>query len=129
MKRWLGLDLIDTAIHVFVTICVGILAVETGGSGPNEEIALAMVFGASAIVFGVRRHVALRRAERSPTTAEVEAERLADLEIRVAELEAAQARIVELEDRLDFSERLLAQQTRAAEPADERARGRVGGAL
>ena len=34
---------------------------------------------------------------------------MAELEIRVSELEAAQLRVAELEDRLDFAERLLTQ--------------------
>jgi uncharacterized coiled-coil protein SlyX len=36
------------------------------------------------------------------------AERLAELEERIAEVEAGQARMAELEERLDFAERLLA---------------------
>jgi len=37
-------------------------------------------------------------------------ERLEELERRVGELEAGQRRVAELEERLDFAERLLAQQ-------------------
>jgi hypothetical protein len=39
-----------------------------------------------------------------------EAERVEELERRVVELEARQQRVAELEERLDFAERLLAQQ-------------------
>jgi hypothetical protein len=39
-----------------------------------------------------------------------EAERVEELERRVGELEARQQRVAELEERLDFAERLLAQQ-------------------
>ena len=39
-----------------------------------------------------------------------DAERVEELERRVGELEAGQRRVAELEERLDFAERLLAQQ-------------------
>ncbi len=42
------------------------------------------------------------------TTGEMAAERVAEIEQRLADLEAAQGRIVELEERLEFAERLLA---------------------
>jgi hypothetical protein len=38
------------------------------------------------------------------------AERIAELEQRVVELESVQARVYELEERLDFTERLLARE-------------------
>lgn len=41
-------------------------------------------------------------------------ERLQELERRVGELEARQQRVAELEERLDFAERLLAQQRDAS---------------
>jgi hypothetical protein len=37
------------------------------------------------------------------------ADRLADVEVRLAELERGELRLHELEERLDFTERLLAQ--------------------
>lgn len=108
MKRWLGLDFVDLAIHVFVTVCVGILMVEAAGN--DEEMVLAMVFGTSAVVFAIRRQRALRQMTREGfSTGEMTAERLAELEARVAELEMAQDRVALLEERMDFSERLLVQ--------------------
>lgn len=108
MKRWLGLDFVDLAIHVFVTVCVGILMVEAAGS--NEEMVLAMVFGTSAVVLAIRRQRALRQmTQEGLSTGEMTAERLAELEARVAELEMAQDRVALLEERMDFSERLLVQ--------------------
>lgn len=108
MKRWLGLDFVDLAIHVFVTVCVGILMVEAAGS--DEEMVLAMVFGTSAVVFAIRRQRALRQmTQEGLSTGEMTAERLAELEARVAELEMAQDRVALLEERMDFSERLLVQ--------------------
>lgn len=116
MKRWLGLDFVDLAIHVFVTVCVGILMVEAAGS--DEEMVLAMVFSASAVVFAIRRQRALRQVTgEGLSTGEMTAERLADLEARVAELEMAQDRVALLEERMDFSERLLVQ-SRPAGPVE-----------
>ncbi|HET9513864.1 MAG TPA: hypothetical protein VFO95_08035 [Gemmatimonadales bacterium] len=108
MKRWLGLDFVDLAIHVFVTVCVGILMV--GAAGSDEEMVLAMVFGTSAVVLAIRRQRALRQmTQEGLSTGEMTAERLAELEARVAELELAQDRVALLEERMDFSERLLVQ--------------------
>ncbi len=108
MKRWLGLDFVDLAIHVFVTVCVGILMVEAAGS--DEEMVWAMVLGTSAVVLAIRRQRALRQmTQEGLSTGEMTAERLAELEARVAELEMAQDRVALLEERMDFSERLLVQ--------------------
>jgi hypothetical protein len=113
-RKGLGLDAFDVGIHVFVTICAAILFSEAGG--PNDdEVIIPLVFGASAVAFAIRRRLALRKQPQGLTTGEVEAERLAELEARVGELEQAHYRVAELEERLDFSERLLAQQTRGTE--------------
>lgn len=114
MKRWLGLDPVDVGIHVFVTICAAVLVAEIGGNA-NEDWAIPMVFGASAVVFSVRRRMALRKQPPALTAGQAEAEHLADLEARVADLEQVHYRVAELEERLDFSERLLAQQARGTE--------------
>jgi len=58
----------------------------------------------------LRRAIALRSSARAGlTTGEMEAERIAELEQRVADLEAGQAHVADLAERLDFAERLLAQ--------------------
>jgi hypothetical protein len=111
MRKWLGLDAVDLAVHGFVTICVAIFLAEANGG----EALVPMVFGASALLFAVRRKIALRKQPPALTTGEVEAERLAELEARVADLEQVHYRVAELEERLDFSERLLAQQARGTE--------------
>lgn len=119
MKRWLGLDFVDLAIHVFVTVCVGILMV--GAAGSDEEMVLAMVFGTSAVVLAIRRQRALRQmTQEGLSTGEMTAERLAELEARVAELELAQDRVALLEERMDFSERLLVQNRSAGQVESDR---------
>ena len=58
-----------------------------------------------------------RRIEGSGAGAD---ERVMELERRVNELEARDARVAELEDRLDFAERMLAQQREAARLPERR---------
>lgn len=111
-KSVVGLDKLDVLIQVALTaiIVAGFLPSLHG----EDEVAVAsmMITGTSLLVFAVRRHIALRRLARGSgvTTGEMNAERMAELESRVAELESAQARVYELEERLDFTERLLARE-------------------
>jgi len=111
MKHIMGLDWLDVVIHAFVTICVAVALSE--GFHADEDVALPLVFGSSAILLAVRRHYALKKlaATEGLSTGEMAAERIADLEARVAELEIAQGRVAELEERMDFSERLLTQKS------------------
>lgn len=106
-KKYVGLDFLDVLIHVGVTIAGGVLLASL--AVPDEEAGVAIAFGVSLVALAWRRKRALAaRAEYS--TGEVQAERVLDLEARVAELEMAQGRVLELEERLDFTERLLTRQ-------------------
>jgi hypothetical protein len=99
LRSRVGLDGFDLFIHLAVTACVFFaMAV----SGAEEE--LFGVLAISLIVLAIRRRVALRRSV--PDQADDDA-RVAELEHRVAELEAGQYRMMELEERVDFAERLL----------------------
>ncbi|HYN19500.1 MAG TPA: hypothetical protein VE078_00965 [Thermoanaerobaculia bacterium] len=110
VRRTLGLDAVDLILHLGVTLAL--MAWVAMANGPEEM--LPVLTGASLVVLGIRRHVALSAMERRGLTGgEMAAERIAELEQRMEELEAAQARVAELEERLDFTERLLA---RSAEP-------------
>ncbi len=101
LKSRIGLDGFDLFIHLAVTACVFFaMAV----SGAEEE--LFFVLAVSLIVLAVRRRVALRRSGAEPGESDA---RFDYLEHRLAELEAGQERMMELEERLDFAERLLAQ--------------------
>jgi len=105
-KRNLGLDWFDVLIQFGVT-CMLMIWVDMS-HGPDEMF--PVITGASLIVLGVRRAIALRSGARTGlTTGEMEAERIAELEQRVAELEAGQGHVADLAERLDFAERLLAQ--------------------
>lgn len=115
IKRWLGIDGVDFLIQAAITICVA--TVLSAAARQNEEIMVAATFAVSFAILGVRRHFARKRGElgvKAPS-----GEYGAELEQRVADLEAAQQRVYELEERVDFAERLLAQQRpadRIAEP-------------
>ena len=113
-KRAVGLDLVDTVVHVGVTLFAAYLGTEVLSPGAADDGAvLSAVFGASLLYFGWRRHQALRN--RPPeTTGEVAAMRVEELEARLADLAQREVRVAELEERLDFAERLLARQQDAA---------------
>lgn len=109
IKKFLGIDFVDVLIQFGVTFGVAVLV--SAGSHGNDEMPVAFVMTASLVVLAWRRNRALKqRGSEHLTTGEVESERLAYLEDRVAELEANHNRVLELEERLDFTERMLAQQ-------------------
>ncbi len=125
-KGHFGLDAVDTVIHVAVTGCAIIMAAIV--IGPPASLFLAVKVGAiSLVLFGWRRHRALRRmaaeSEVGLTSGQVDAGRWADMEQRLADLEAAQSRVAELEERLDFTERLLAAPERDRHMIRDRAHG------
>ncbi len=82
-----------------------------------EAFAAALViiaFLAGPIGNAIGRRIA-GRARGS--LSETEAARLAEFEQRLQDLESAQARITELEERMDFAERMLAQHPAESEKA------------
>lgn len=103
IRRWFGLDGIDVAIHAGVTICL--MAVVGVSAGPEELF--PMIMAGSAVLFAVRRKLALRRASLDQVH---EGDRLVEVEERLGYLEGLQDRVVELEERLDFAERMLTKQ-------------------
>ncbi len=111
-KRTMGLDFIDMAIQAVVTGSVmGFM--DSTMPHPFAEGPMMLVAGASVVVYAIRRHRALLRMgpEIGLTTGQMAAERIEELESRVAQLEAGDHRLLELEERLDFTERMLAQAT------------------
>lgn len=105
-RRNLGLDGFDLVLHVGVTM---LLMVWVSMSNGPEEL-FPVITGISLIVLGIRRSLALRKGGHPGlTTGEMAAERIAELEQRVAELESVHMHVADLAERLDFAERLLAQ--------------------
>lgn len=107
VKRWLGVDAVDFVIQLGITFCVA--AVLATASVKEEEVAVFGVFAVSLGVLAFRRARAMRRGEMDPPQ-QVSGSFAADLEQRVSDLEAMQQRMFELEERVDFAERLLSQQ-------------------
>jgi len=105
VRKWLGMDLIDLVIQVAVTGC---LMGWVGVAGGPDEL-YPMIAGASFLVWGGRRYITLKRMARDEIN-EGPGERVAELEDRIRDLESLQDRMIELEERVDFTERLLARQ-------------------
>ncbi|MBP6670830.1 MAG: hypothetical protein KA180_15350 [Gemmatimonadales bacterium] len=116
-RRGLGLDWFDLLLHAGVTFALCVVAGSVATEQP--EALIGTVVAASLVALGLRRKRALQQAP-GETTGEVQAERIFALEDRVAELEATQGRTLELEERLDFAERLLSQQREPARLPGER---------
>ncbi len=107
IKRYLGLDGFDLLIHVGITAMLMVVAA-TAANGPDDAALIAMVVAASLGLLAWRRTRALR--QMGTDTGEERLDRLHELEHRIAELEIERGRVLELEERLDFTERLLTQQ-------------------
>jgi hypothetical protein len=89
-----------------------IAALLFGDNGEVFLIALSVVGGALLAwkLLGPLAQALARRMEGRAAGDPGTARELAELESRVRELEVQQGRVLELEERLDFTERLLAQQ-------------------
>jgi hypothetical protein len=105
IKKWLGLDAFDMIVHIGVTVAL-MVVVDSASIGPDSEGVMALVVAASLVALAYRRTRSMRRRM---TEDQSDRERVQDLEARIAELEAVQGRMLELEERVDFAERLLSQ--------------------
>lgn len=122
-KSVVGIDAVDFTIQAIITAILAGWAAEVNRS-QDAVVFVSMIGITSLVVLGIRRKLALKdRTSAGLSTGEMAAERIAELEGRMLELDAVQARVAELEDRLDFTERLLAQTT-----AEQRTLGRGEGA-
>jgi hypothetical protein len=108
-QQGLGLDWFELAVHVGITGML-MIVVDSASHNPGNSGAIAGVVAVSLVVLAWRRKRALERRGPELNTDPGSPNRLYDLESRVADLEASHSRIMELEERLDFSERLLTQQ-------------------
>ena len=98
-RRHMGIDAVDFAIQFGVTMFVMVLFDEAS----HNDAFIGAIGAASLVVLGLRRHWALRHRPL-----EFSDERAAELEARLAETDDLQRRVLELEERVDFAERLLA---------------------
>jgi hypothetical protein len=108
MRRWLGIDGIDFAIQAVLTFCVAGFLIGVNDVVNEDQV----IFGVTGISFAIlawRRNRALRRHDAlSEMTGEASAARLEEIDQRLADLEVRESRVAELEERLEFAERLLA---------------------
>lgn len=110
LRSTFGIDGFDLAVHLLVTFFA--IMVLGPGMELNPGIALGVVPIVSLLVLAWRRTRGL--AALGPEAADpADPARMYELEVRVAELEALQERFMELEERVDFAERLLAREADA----------------
>lgn len=108
VRATLGLDWFDVVLHVVISAIVtaGVVA---GFTDKHESaVAGSLAAGGSLVLLGIRRHFALRRGGRGPggfRNDPAPDELTGQL---LGELEEVRSRMQELEERVDFSERLLA---------------------
>jgi hypothetical protein len=101
-RRIFGIDVVNTVLVAAGSFAVVIFTGELTHSGEMATGAMALCIGG----YGILRHYALR--DLPPEEESSGAWRAADLEARVADLELMHQRVSELEERLDFAERMLA---------------------
>ena len=102
LKERFGLDGFDLTIHLVVTVALCAIA---GGffSGAAQDTVTTGIVALSAVTLGVRRRFAQRAALSAGDSS-----RLDSVEQRLEDLEVLHQRVGELEERLDFTERILA---------------------
>ncbi len=101
-RRVVGTDLVESAIW----IVGGILIANLTWEAAKDDVASQGAALGVIIAFAVRRYFLIRN--RPPEGETSGAWRVADLESRIAELETLHQRVAELEERVNFSERMLA---------------------
>jgi hypothetical protein len=101
-RRIFGIDVVNSVLVAAGSFAVVIFTGQLTHSDEMATGALALCIGG----YGILRHYALRALP--PEEEASGAWRAADLEARVADLELMDRRVAELEERLDFAERMLA---------------------
>jgi hypothetical protein len=111
LRRHLGIDGLDFLIQFGITVMFMVAGSSIVVAGGHDEVPVALIGAASLGILAWRRKRGL--AQMGSDTGEVQLDRIQELEQRMAELEHQQGRVLELEERLDFTERLLTQQREA----------------
>jgi hypothetical protein len=101
-KKFFGVDLFDTVVHLGITIGLMVLIAEKS----RQAEPVILFASLSAVVYSVRRHFALKALKREPEVSGAYV--TGETELRLRELEQLYSRMAELEERVDFAERLLA---------------------
>jgi hypothetical protein len=103
-RRVFGLDPVDLVIHF---VAGGFLVGGLAEASHNDTVALVATAALFAGYAWRRQRALAKLAAAGMTSGEV---RLAELDAHGEELHELRTRVAELEERLDFTERLLAQQ-------------------
>ncbi len=105
-KRFFGLDVFDTLVHVVISGAIILLVAEES----RQVEPVVLLGGASVVIFAIRRRIALgaMRLNGEISGETTGGHRKLDTEGRLEDLEMLYGRVAELEERLDFAERLLA---------------------
>lgn len=101
-KRIFGLDVVNSVLVAAGAFATVIFVGELTNSGEMAMGAMVLCIGG----YGILRHYGLKSLPPEDETSG--SWRVGELEARVAELEQMNERMAELEERLDFTERLLA---------------------
>jgi hypothetical protein len=102
-RRHFGLHPVDMTIHLVGTILLSIAAAEA--SGDDALSILVLVIGLAA--YGWRRHRAIAALPANSFTSGES--RAIEFEAQAEELHDLRGRLAELDERVDFAERMLAQ--------------------
>lgn len=105
-RRPLGLDSIDLAIQGGITVAIATAMAVGIDQWEDAVVAVGLTSAASLGLLALRRWWVLRKWRSEPVAQEL----VEHLEARLTELESVQTRLSDLEERLDFTERMLAQQ-------------------
>jgi len=106
IREIFGLDGKDIIIHVGVSVVVAVIVGGAGGEFNYDGDGVAtLLLAASAVVLVARMFVGRSKPRAIP--AESGQAELEELDDRLYQLEQERARLHELEERVDFAERLL----------------------
>lgn len=107
LKSTLGLDWFDLTVQVVLTGLAMVVVDAIAPRGGLEDAMMSVTVAGSVLLLAWRRSRARVEARRDE---QLDDDRVGQLEDRLMELEAAQQRVMELEERVDFTERLLARE-------------------
>lgn len=102
-RRTFGLHPVDLIIHF---VAGGFIVAALGDASKNDAVAMVATAGLFALYAWRRQRALARLPAVGMTSGEV---RMAELETQAEELHELRTRMAELEERLDFTERMLAQ--------------------
>ena len=106
-RRWFGLDPVDLVVH----FAIGGFLIGVASEMSSDDVFSLSMAAAMFAAYAWRRHRAIAALPAAgATSGEV---RAVELDAQAEEIHDLRARMAELEERVDFAERLLAKQADA----------------